>query len=148
MSYNISAEQKNRIESMLKRYLEQQQNIIFVYLFGSFVEKGTFRDIDIGIYSKSAKLTELGRMHADLAKKTKMEVDITYLNGLPSKHPVLAHQIICNGKLLLCNDNERQTDYKRRSFLHYFDTAPLRKQIKNAFDKRLHNKKFGARNYA
>lgn len=138
----------NQIKTILTDYLEQQEEIVFAYLYGSFVNKEQFRDIDIGIYSRSPKLITRGRMHTDLVKKTKKQVDLIYLNDLPEKHPAFAYQIVCKGELLFGKNHELQTDYKRRAFLRYFDTAPLRKQMQQAFNKRLKDNKFGMRNYA
>lgn len=124
---------KERITDILHEYLKQQEDIIFGYLFGSFVGQDKFRDIDIGIYSQSPRLIALGRMQADLVQQTKEQIDLVYLNDLPDKHPAFAYQVVSTGKLLYSRNYDKQSAYKHHVFLQYFDTNYLRKQMKRAF---------------
>jgi len=41
---------KDKIIEILKEVLKKEERVKFAYLFGSFIKKGNYRDIDIGIY--------------------------------------------------------------------------------------------------
>ncbi len=139
---------KENIKHTLKQYLLQQGEVMFAYLFGSFVQGKQYRDIDIAIYTESKpELIRLGIIQAELSQRTRVDTDLTCLNNLPAKNPSLAYDIVTHGMLLFSKNSEKHTSYKKKALMYYFDTAPLRKDIEQAFSNRLASDKFGARNY-
>lgn len=141
----------NREESIsiIKNFLAQQSNIVFAYLFGSAVTSEVFRDIDIAIYTDTAHdLMALGYLQSELDKQIGSKLDIISLNNLPDKNPALAFGIVTDGKLLVMNNKQQHTAFKKKALLYYFDTAPLREAVNKTFKQRLHHKQFGNRNYA
>lgn len=112
-----------RLEQQITALLKRQAYIQFAYLFGSFVSKSVYRDIDIAIYCKPViDLLEHGRLHSLFAQKLKIKTDLIVLNGLYRKKPALVHDIIYEGKLIINNNNECQKKYKTKSLLYYLDT--------------------------
>lgn len=141
--------EKRTIKLAAKEFLADQSEIVFAYIFGSFVKGEKYRDIDIAIYgSDSFALTKIGFMQAELNKKTGKEVDIVDLHNLYKKKPAFAFNIVTSGKLLFNNDQEIHTIFKRKVLINYFDTAYLREKMDQAFKKRLETNSFGRRNYA
>lgn len=51
----LNEDKKHEIENNIKELLLKDENIIFAYIYGSFVNEDLFRDIDIGIYLKDIK---------------------------------------------------------------------------------------------
>lgn len=143
------AEKKKAIQTKITDYLSKQQDIMFAYLFGSFVDQDKYRDIDIGIYlDPSPDLIRLGSLQAALDKLLKgTKADLVLLNGVPQEKPTLGFQVINRGKLLLNKNRSLQNDFKNRTVDHYFDTAYLRKEMKQAFSDRVKTGKFAHRNY-
>ncbi len=122
---------------------------MFAYLYGSFHQKERYRDIDVGIYmDPEPDLLKVGEMTSELNKKTRQEIDLVMMNRLPARNPELAFQIVSRGKLLFTRDEQAHNLYKEKTLKIYYDTAYLRKQIKQAFDKRIEEGKFGERDYA
>lgn len=143
-----TATNKHRIESLISDYLSQQEEIVFVYLFGSFVNDGPFRDIDTAVYTAGKPgLIKFGTMQTELSGRAGREVELVPLNSLPDKKPALAYNVVTAGKLLFTHDPELHTAYKRKALLYYFDTARLREQVDRAFEKRLESDRFGQRDY-
>ena len=141
----------SNLEIEIKNYLEQYSSIDFALIFGSFTSGKMSRksDLDLGIFTvESIDLILLGRMIVDLEKITNLKVDLIELNNLYKKSPLFAYQIVTNHKILFSRDNKRYIDFKRRTFLYYFDTEKLRESVNSTFYKRISSKKFGKRNYA
>jgi len=139
---------KQKLKSQINQYLSGEKEVLFAYVFGSFIRDAAYRDIDIAVYMKPfPDLVRLGRMQAELSGLTGKETDLVLLNKLPNKNPSFAHNIVSRGELLLNRNPKQHTGYKHRVLLMYFDTAPLREKVDRAFEKRVESGKFGQRNY-
>ena len=107
---------KNR-KSILKRLrtaLNENDKVLFAYLFGSVVEntESSISDIDIAIYTtKRLNISEKLQLIYELGKKTKFEnIDITFLNE--KKNLLLADTIIREGKLIVDKDKDFRDDFE------------------------------------
>ena len=142
---------KNKETTIVKirDYLGHQEDMVFAFLFGSFIKGKAFRDIDIAVYAEEElDLLRLGIIQAELTERTGQVIDLVSLSGLPSKHPAFAYEIVTHGDLLFSTDKEKFIEYKRKALLYYFDTVKLREEMDQAFSKRLESGQFGRRNYA
>ena len=142
---------QSAINTQITNYLKQYDDIEFALIFGSFAsgKVGSKSDLDLAIFSKeSLDLLLLGKMIVDLEKITEFKIDLLELKDIYKKNPLLAYQIVTNCKLLFSKDENIFSEFKRKSFLSYFDTEKLRKSVNSAFYKRISSKKFGKRNYA
>lgn len=148
MEKNKDINNKEKIIKYIQEYFEQQEDILFAYLYGSFVNQDRYRDIDLAVYSKNPELMKLGSMRTDLVRHTNMEIDLCYLNGLPNTNPSFAYEIVTTGELVHNDTPDRHDEYKVKAFLAYFDTAPLRDRMNKAFINRLRSNNFGERDYA
>ena len=129
--------------------LNNQEDILFAYLFGSFVCKEKYRDIDIAIYtSNDADLMRLGELQTDLHLATRKKIDLTHLNNLILQNPALAHEIVSAGILIVDKSPLTQKHFKEKAFLSHFDNADLNRTMREAFSNRIRNRKIGVRNYA
>lgn len=139
---------KKNIRPAIREYLMQQEEVVFAWLFGSFVNNKTWRDIDVAIYTRNKpELIRLGTMQTELSGLTGHEVDLIHLNNLAKKNPAFAYEIVTRGELLFSDDPQLHRQYKQNVLLYYFDTAYLRERVDQAFTGRLESKKFGQRNY-
>jgi predicted nucleotidyltransferase len=125
----ITEEQKSGILRLLTQELERRSEIIFAYVFGSFVEGTSFRDIDVAIY-----LSELHAAHDTLSYaigiSTDMErvvghpVDVIVLNAAPDH---LVHWV-SKGTVIVNRDSDFRTDFVARAWSRYLDFKPKRRQ--------------------
>ncbi|NGP88337.1 type VII toxin-antitoxin system MntA family adenylyltransferase antitoxin [Fodinibius halophilus] len=139
---------KKEIQKVLRDFFSDKEQVIFVYLFGSIVDKKVFRDIDVAVYMKDIPdIISQGKLQAQLDNLLDKNVDLVLLNRLPTKNPAFAYEIMTKGELLQNKDQSIHTKYKSRVFSYYFDTAYLREQFEDAFKMRMKTQKFGERNY-
>lgn len=128
--------------------LSRQKDMVFAYLFGSFMNRDKYRDIDIGIYMDPyPELIHFGRIQTELDDRLKPRVDLVLLNDIPDKNPALGYELLTGGILLLNRNPVLHTAFKSKVFRYYFDTAYLRDTIGKALIRRLESNKFGMRNY-
>lgn len=50
--HTLSQTEKNHITSLISRMLNQDERVIFAYIYGSFVYGTFFRDIDVFVYTR------------------------------------------------------------------------------------------------
>ena len=104
-----------------KSILMEYEDIIFAYIFGSYVQ-GKMRadsDIDIAIYLENKMDIETYleiKMH--LSDACKREVDLIVLNDAIS---LLKYQIYKNNILLFTRDKTIETRYKVKTLFEYSD---------------------------
>jgi predicted nucleotidyltransferase len=140
--------EKQTIEERITNYLQMHDEILFAFVFGSFLTKDNYRDIDIAVYFKETPgLLALGALQSELGEIIKTNIDVIILNSLPEKSPVMAHQVVSTGKLLKNSDDDALITFRENTMQQYFDTAYLRAQMNKAFEKRLDKHAFGKRNF-
>lgn len=113
-------------------YLNNDNNISFAYLFGSYA-KGKQRkdsDIDVAVYiinlPKEIFFDYKMKIKIELEESIRREMDIIILNSAP---PLLKHQVFTEGKQLKCIDVEIMNNYKIKSFYEYLDIIEINKVI-------------------
>jgi predicted nucleotidyltransferase len=121
----VSESQRENILGVLKEILENNEKIIFAYLFGSFDEGNTFRDIDIGIYITQPDKDieseiELKRV---LTEETDYPVDVSVINNAPPDVKIR----VLEGTILICRDRELMTDFIEEASTQYIEYSHLRK---------------------
>jgi predicted nucleotidyltransferase len=127
------------MKTELTTWFAQHPQVCFAVLFGSWArETGTPRsDVDLAVYTyERLPLLERGAWIADLERLVQRTVDLVWLNPLPGQDPALAYEILSRGQLLFCRDRETYVAYKTTVMLRYLDTAYLRRQIADAFERR------------
>jgi len=124
----LSDEQKLKLLERLKERLEGASEVVFAYVYGSFVERDSFRDLDAAIWIRN--LGKAFYYTVDFSAKLEVEmgvpVDVQVLNEapLPSKH-----RVFTRGRLLLSRDENlrlRLVDEVIRQYIdlkHLIDTV-------------------------
>ncbi|MDX9923860.1 MAG: nucleotidyltransferase domain-containing protein [Ignavibacteriaceae bacterium] len=125
--------------------LRKDENILFAYLFGSYVRDEVWfgSDLDIAIYFRSEpELLDIGGICNDLEEALNVKIDLAMLNHLPDKHPELGFNIINEGILLFTKEESTLRNYKHKVLLHYLDVKPLLDIVNRKFNERLNNGRF------
>jgi len=120
---------KPAILPVLKAELEQRLEILFAYVFGSFTEEETFRDLDVGVFVRDEQvlqdwLTYIIRRSLALERATGYEVDVVLMNKAPDH---LIHSV-SKGEVLVDRDEDFRTDWILRSWKRYLDIQPKCRQ--------------------
>jgi hypothetical protein len=113
---------KEEIFKKIESFVENREEIIFAYIFGSFIEDKIFNDIDLAIYiDKDNTLTkeifyevELSRR---LEEKIKIPVDVIVLNRASN---FILHRV-SNGKLIKNTDDDMRINFITTHWKEYWD---------------------------
>jgi predicted nucleotidyltransferase len=133
-----------QIKSLLNNY----DSIRMAMIFGSRVsgKDSSLSDIDIAVYSDPTfELIEFGKLISKLEAITICKVDLIELNGLNNSNNLLTYEIVSNHHLLFSNDQELFIDFKRNTFLTYFDQEYMRSLFNTNLLNRINTDMFGKR---
>jgi len=119
---------KEKIQSILTRELESRPEIIFAYLFGSFVDGERFRDVDVAVYLRENYVTEDSltysiRLSLLLERLIGYQVDVITLNTSPDH---LVHHVT-KGEVIVNRDDALRTSFVTRAWSRYFDIQVKRR---------------------
>ncbi|ACI18880.1 nucleotidyltransferase domain-containing protein [Dictyoglomus thermophilum] len=112
--YSLDEKERKRIIDEIRKILQEEENIIFAYLYGSFLNALSFRDIDIGIYlnkidEKNIEELEL-KMIKEISKKINLPFEIIDLRVLNYAKNSFLNNIFRTGLLLFTRDEKFLTD--------------------------------------
>lgn len=115
-----------------RNILMEYEDIIFAYIFGSYVHGKTRAnsDVDIAIYLNKKINTETYlKIKADLSKIFKKEIDLIILNDAV---PLLKYQIYKNNILLFTRNKTMESNYKVKTLFEYND---MKKYLDLSYNK-------------
>jgi len=130
----LSDEEKLDIIKRLAGYIECRQEISFAYIFGSFVDKIPFHDIDVGVYVSEINKESATPYALDLAQflsnALRIRMEVKVLNYAPASF--LYHVI--RGLLIFERDEDIRVSIMENTMRVYLDIKPvIRRSIKEAF---------------
>ena len=131
-NFLLSKKRKELIIVRLTRLMEELSEIVFAFLHGSFIEEGPFRDLDLVVYVEpscpaagdQALEYEL-KMEMLLEETAGFPVDFRVLNRAPVP---FRYNVLKNGRLLFCRDEELYAGFLSHTLASYFDFAFYRKR--------------------
>ena len=111
----------------VREILEHFGEVRLAYVFGS-VAAGTARpssDLDVAVLlTPDAGHAVVDRLTDALERASGRSVDLVDLSLAP---PLLAHEVVSQGKLILSRDEAERVEFVTRAVARYLDTAHLRK---------------------
>ena len=116
--YSLSPEEREAVKAKIRKFLMEKEEILFVYIHGSFLENRPFRDIDVAIYVKSKpdRFYEM-ELEEELTQLTAFPVDVRLLNDAP----VEFRFHVIGGELLFSRDEKTRCDFEERTMGEYHD---------------------------
>ena len=138
-------DERERVFSILRQVLFARREVVFAYVYGSFLEDGPFHDIDVGVYlfaagdrgstRKAAELAmELERALVEArvtsahvsqridAETRRLPVDVRVLNGAPLS---FCYHVL-KGCMLCSRNEELRVRWVEGIVSRYLDLKPLR----------------------
>ncbi len=117
----LKLQKRKEIIKEIKKNLAQEKNIVFAYIFGSFLDPYNFRDIDIGIYLFKADKDKTFDYEVEfsdkIAKAIKFPFDLIDIKILNFTPLLVLNNIFRQGKLLFSKDDKLLTDLIEQSSL-------------------------------
>ena len=130
--YRLRPNERSTIRGQIATKLSQYPDVLFAYVYGSFVEAEAFHDVDIGVYLSSNTINEdiAADLSQHLSSEVKLPVDVRILNAAP----ISFRFHVLRGECLLSRDDDLRTDIMEDTVRRYLDIAPvLRHATKEAF---------------
>jgi len=107
---SLNQNKRQKITKKVKQILSAEKDVVFGFIFGSFLDAPSFRDIDIGVYVDSIRENEVFDYELKLSKKIADECDFSFdifdvkvLNFAPSH---FLNNIFSRGKLISCKNRQ------------------------------------------
>jgi predicted nucleotidyltransferase len=130
----LSLPEKQEVIKRLAALAKRQREVVFAYLYGSFIEDVPFHDIDIGIYVSGIGKVKAGPFTVEfahsLSKELGFDVDVRVLNFAPVS---FVYHVIC-GQVFFDRVPEVRTRIIESSIQRYLDIKPvLHWAMKEAF---------------
>ncbi|MBS3944775.1 MAG: nucleotidyltransferase domain-containing protein [Melioribacter sp.] len=125
--------------------LKSKEEVLFAYIFGSFVDKVQFHDIDVAVYLKDDfpkndfKMFPYGYesgASTELTQLTREKIDFVIMNDVPL---TFQKKIIEHGILLFCKNDRIRIYFENYVRKLYIDTEHLRKIRKYYLNKKIIN---------
>lgn len=107
--------------------LAVHERIRLAYVFGS-TARGQAQpgsDVDVAVlFDAVPPPRALDRLTEELEAAAGRRVDLVVLNTAP---PLLAHEVVASGQLVLCRDEDQRVTFEARTSSRVMDTAYLRR---------------------
>ncbi len=127
----LPQKQREGLIQKLKESLAKREEIIFSYLYGSFVDGKYFRDVDVAVYVDEGLVPEdealeyILKLGTELEMQAEMPVDVRVLNYASIGFKYHA----TTGKVLTCRDDDLRAYVVAGIWSMYFDQLPLTKRF-------------------
>ncbi len=122
---------RHKVSSLIKqlrKLLEPDTNILFAYLYGSFVTDPELlgSDIDVGVYLKPGDLNAYVKKEDQLtaflvSHLHNDRIDLRIINTLPL---LLKYSILRDGILIFSRDERERVDFETTSMIRFFELKP------------------------
>jgi len=121
---------KKEIIQIIRKKLSQKKEIIFAYIYGSFVEGASFRDIDVAIYVNPLMIKDFLDYSIKLSFELERAIpayvfDVRVINNTNFNY--IYHVI--QGKLIIDKNELLRINFISYNLRRYFDYLPVRKRL-------------------
>jgi uncharacterized protein YutE (UPF0331/DUF86 family)/predicted nucleotidyltransferase len=122
---DLTEKDRLRLLRRLKGRLEKEGEVLFAYVYGSFLEGRPFRDLDVAIWigDPDRAFYYTVDYSAQLEVELKVPVDVQVLNGAPLP---FKHHVFTRGRLLLSRDDDLRVRLADEAMRQYMDLQMLR----------------------
>ena len=125
--------EKAQIVSTIRQVLSEKREILFAYIFGSFVDQENYRDIDIALYLEDPKKADVLQLEfllaEELERKFPIPFDIRVINHAPLG---FVYNLLTRKILVLDWDTDRRAAFESLALREYFDFRYLLKEYLEA----------------
>ena len=132
--HQLNTEQRAIVVDTLRTELAQEDDIVFAYLYGSFLDGVGFHDVDVGAYRAPGISDSHSARAAGLSERLSARVDIPVDVRIVNEVPISFLYHVLRGMLLFSRDDVRLAEVIEDTTRRYLDIAPLlRHSTKEAF---------------
>lgn len=126
--HELSDERKLELLGRVRMRLEAVGEVLFAYVHGSFIERSSFRDLDVAVWIRNPEeaFHYTVDFSAELGVEVGVPVDVQVLNEAPLP---FRHYIFTRGKLLFCRDEDLRLRLADEVLRQYADLKLLTKIV-------------------
>ena len=126
--HTLREEQRRDIVKEITSVLSRQPEIVFAFLYGSFLDGSFFRDIDLGVFIKGIGSADFWDYETRLCQQIEEALNCLYVVELKviNKAPLSFCYHVIRGQILFVRDEESVTAFMVRVARSYLDMAPIR----------------------
>jgi hypothetical protein len=126
--HRLPAKDKAELLDSLKKVLDRDNKIMFAYIHGSFVERDSFRDLDVAIWinDRNKAFHYTVDFSAKIGLEIGISVDIQVLNEAPLP---FKYNVFTRGVLLLSKDEALRLKVVDETTRQYMDLKMMAKFI-------------------
>jgi predicted nucleotidyltransferase len=122
MYQKVSELKKKKIEKYIVDILKKHKSVKGAIVYGSFVNRKYFRDIDLVLMGKISE-KEREKISSEIEKGLGIEIDIKIFEELTPFFKFISFK---NGKILFSRDPSEIILAKRNSIVRYLDFKPVK----------------------
>ncbi len=122
--WTLTEEEKHNLLEKIKSLLEKDDEIVFAIVHGSFIERDSFRDVDIAIWIKNPEkaLQYTINLPCKIEEETKVTIDVQVLNEAPLP---FKHHVLTSGRTLFSKDEKLRIKLSDETIRQYIDLKLL-----------------------
>jgi len=123
--YKLSKPEKAKVIDVLRERLVQEEDIVFAYLYGSFLERGMFKDVDVAVWvrGKIDPIYYAVDFSVKVGAGLGVPIDTHALNDAPLP---IKYRVLAKGKPIFCRDEKLRVKLIDETIRQYLDLKLLR----------------------
>lgn len=127
--FSFPFSKREKIIEKIKKALFKKEEVVFGYVFGSFLDSPSFRDIDIGVYLKDIEKKQVFdreiELAGELAKATQLPFDLLEVKILNFAPLSFQNSVFSKGRFLFSKDEKLSSGLIEESSLETIANAHL-----------------------
>ncbi len=133
IAHQLSKKEKKVIKNAIHSLLAREKEVVFAYLYGSFLSAAWFRDIDIAVFVDEKKIDRKDvidyeiSLSLELEKELHLPMDVKILNYAPLSF----RYEVTKGEVIFSRNEEVRFTFLELTWHRYLDFAPVEKQFIN-----------------
>ena len=132
---------RDEVVSLISKFLEGRIEILFVYLFGSFLHADSPRDIDLAVFLRGEEQLnylkyslQLSREVEDLLDPRYGDVDVRTLNNAPL---YFQYEVIKTGNPIFVRDKGERVRFETKTAIDYLDFLFVLDEYNKSLSRRI-----------
>lgn len=125
----LSDRDKQDLINKISHIFSTKKDIVFAYIFGSFISKDEFKDIDVGVYIYNIETATILKSELELERELediiRIPADVRIINNAPIS---FVYNILRNKVVILDNDIDLRSDFEGIVLKKYFDLQYFRRE--------------------
>jgi len=128
--YTLSEARRQDMVAAITALIRDEERVLFAFLYGSFLDGISFRDIDLGVFVENPEKINSWDYECTLSRK----IETALIKPFPVETKIINHAplsfsyYVIRGRLLFVREENAMVDFMTRVARNYLDMAPARRK--------------------